>query len=134
MKAVRSFCRDSSGVSALEFALIAPALIGMIVGITQLGALYYARADLRHAVAAGARQAQIFPRPAAADIEAKIKASMVRLDRTKITGPTVTIDETGSYHFADIVVRYAVPLNFVIYKPPPVTLTERRRVFVQPAS
>jgi APA family basic amino acid/polyamine antiporter len=43
MKRLVSFRRDQSGVGALEFALIAPALLGMLVGITQLGALYFAR-------------------------------------------------------------------------------------------
>jgi Flp pilus assembly protein TadG len=134
MKRFVSFRRDQKGVSALEFALIAPALLGMLMGITQLGALYFARADLRNAVAAGARQAQIFPRPTSADVVDRIKSKMVRLDQTKLTGPTVTLVTNVTYPYADIEVRYAVPLNFIIYKPPPVTLIERRRVFVQPAS
>jgi Flp pilus assembly protein TadG len=135
VKRFLSFRRDQSGVSALEFALIAPALLGMLVGITQLGALYFARADLRSAVAMGARQAQIFPRPTSAVMVERIRAKMVRLDQSKLTAVTVTITDTGvTYPFADIEVRYAVPLNFIIYKPPPVTLIERRRVFVQPAA
>ena len=134
MKRFLSFRRDQSGVGALEFALIAPALLGMLVGITQLGALYFARADLRNAVAAGARQAQIFPRPASDAVITSIKAKMVRLDQTKLTGPTVTVVNNVTYPYADIEVRYAVPLNFIIYKPPAVTLIERRRVFLQPAS
>jgi Flp pilus assembly protein TadG len=134
MKRFLSFRRDQSGVGALEFALIAPALLGMLVGITQLGALYFARADLRNAVAAGARQAQIFPRPAADAVVTSIRAKMVRLDQTKLTGPTVTVVNNVTYPYADIEVRYAVPLNFIIYKPPAVTLIERRRVFLQPAS
>jgi Flp pilus assembly protein TadG len=134
MKRFLSFRCDQSGVGALEFALIAPALLGMLVGITQLGALYFARADLRNAVAAGARQAQIFPRPAADAVVTSIRAKMVRLDQTKLTGPTVTVVNNVTYPYADIEVRYAVPLNFIIYKPPAVTLIERRRVFLQPAS
>jgi hypothetical protein len=135
MKRFLSFRRDQRGVGAIEFALIAPALLGMLIGITQLGALYFARADLRNAVAAGAREAQIFPRPSATTVVTKIKQRMVRLDRTKLVEPTVTIGrDANGYDYADIEVRYAVPLNFAIYKPPPVTLIERRRVFVQPAS
>ena len=134
MKRFLPFRRDQRGVSAVEFALIAPALLSMLVGITQLGALYFAKADLRNAVAAGARRAQIFPRPAPDAVVTEIKAKMVRLDQTKLTGPTVTVTESGTYHYADIEVRYAVPLNFIIYKPAPVTLIERRRVFLQPTA
>ncbi len=135
MKRFLSFRRDQRGVSAIEFALIAPALLAMLVGITQLGAMYFARADLRNAVAAGAREAQIFPRPSSATVVTKIKERMVRLDRTRLTEPTVALGrDANGFDFADIEVRYAVPLNFIIWKPPPVTLVERRRVFVQPAS
>lgn len=134
MKRFFSFRRDERGAGALEFALIAPALLGMLVGITQLGALYFARADLRNAVAAGARQAQIFPRPAKDDVVAKIRSRMTKLDQSKLTLLNVDINGTATYPYADIEVRYAVPLNFIIYKPAPVTLIERRRVFVQPES
>jgi Flp pilus assembly protein TadG len=129
-----SFRRDQRGVGALEFALIAPALLAMLVGITQLGALYFARADLRNAVAAGARLAQIFPRPTSAAVITETKAKMTKLDQSKLTGPTVTVFDTATYPYAEIEVRYAVPLNFIIWKPPAVTLIERRKVFIQPTS
>jgi Flp pilus assembly protein TadG len=135
MKYLRFLRRNERGVGAVEFALIAPALIGMLIGITQLGALYFARSDVRHAVAAGARQAAIFPRPNSQTIASAIRGKMIRLKSNLITGPTITYGrDSNGFDFADIEVRYAVPLNFVIYKPPPVTLIERRRVFLQPAS
>jgi Flp pilus assembly protein TadG len=129
------FRRNERGVGAVEFALIAPVLLGMLVGITQLGQLFFARADLRNAVAAGARQAQIFPRPTSAAVITAIKAKMVRINKNFITEPTMVVAKDGNgFDYADIEVKYAVPLNFVIYKPPPVTLIEKRRVFLQPTS
>ena len=134
MKTFLSLRRDKKGVTAIEFALISPVLLSMLLGITQLGSLYFARADLRHAVAAGARHAQLFPRPTSAAITSTIQSRMGRLKGT-LTGPTITYNrDANGFDFADIEVRYAVPLNFVIYKPPPITLTERRRVFVQPTN
>lgn len=131
---LRRLLSDRSGLGAVEFAMLAPVLVGLLVGITQLGALYFANADLRSAVAAGARAAQVFPRPSTDAIKAAINAKVLRLKAGKITGPTVTYDRTASgYDYATIEVRYAVPLNFVIYKPPPVTLVEQRRVYLQPA-
>ncbi|HEX8579139.1 MAG TPA: TadE/TadG family type IV pilus assembly protein [Allosphingosinicella sp.] len=135
MRLLRKFRRNQRGVGAVEFALIAPVLLGMLVGITQLGRLYFARADLRNAVAAGARQAQIFPRPTTETVTATITGKMVRIDKNRVTGPSITYGVDGNgFDFAEIEVRYAVPLNFAIYKPPPVTLIERRRVFLQPTS
>ena len=135
MKSLLSFRRDQKGVSALEFALIAPALLSMLVGITQLGTLYYAKADLSQAVAAGARQAQLFPRPSTATIKSTTEAKMLRLQNNLITGPTISYGtDANGFSYADIEVGYAVPLNFVIYKTPPVTLVEKRRVFLHPTS
>jgi Flp pilus assembly protein TadG len=135
MKSLRFFRRDKRGVGAVEFALICPVFFGMLVGITQLGQLYFARADLRNAVAAGARQAQIFPRPNEATVKTKVLEKAVRLKPAYLTGPSVTpgTDARG-FPFYDIQASYAVPLHFVIYVPRPITVTERRRVYLTPAN
>lgn len=135
MMRLRSIRHEEKGAGAVEFALIAPVLFGMLIGINQLGHLYFARADLRNAIAAGAREAQIFPRPSTATVSATITSKMRRLKTNRLTGPTITLGTTATGHdFAEIVVTYAVPVDFVIYRPPPVTLVERRRVFLQPAA
>jgi Flp pilus assembly protein TadG len=135
MKKLRLFRRDTRGVTAVEFALICPVFFGMLIGITQLGALYFAGADLRNAVAAGARQAQIFPRPGPEAVKTAVRNRIYKLNSGYLTGPTVTFDTDGNgYAFYLIQASYAVPLNFVFYKPPPVTLTETRRVYLSPAS
>ena len=127
------FRSDARGASAVEFALAAPVLIAFIIGIGQLGMLFYANADVRNAVAAGARHASIYPRPDDAAVIARINQRVAGLDRTRIAGPTVArgTDSSGN-DFADITMSYAVPLDFIFFRTPPVTLTERRRVFTQP--
>jgi Flp pilus assembly protein TadG len=135
MKRLLAMWRDKRGAGAIEFALIAPALLAMLMGVTQLGTMYFARADLRHAIAAGARQAQIFPRPTTATITSTITGRMHRLQANKITGPTITYDrDANGFDYAVIQASYAVPLNFIVYKVPAVTLTETRRVYLQPTS
>jgi Flp pilus assembly protein TadG len=135
MKRLLSLRRNQKGVSAIEFALIAPALLSMLIGITQLGSLYFARADLRQAVAAGARQAQLFPRPTSATISSTIQGKMIRLHSGSVTGPTISYNrDANGFDYADIEVRYAMPLNFVVFKSPAFTMVERRRVFLQPTS
>ena len=133
MNIMRFLRRDQRGVGAVEFALIAPVLLGMLVGITQLGQLYFARADLRNAVAAGARQAQIFPQPSEDSVRIAVRNRMVKLKSGHLTGPTVQrgTDANGFVYYL-IEVSYAVPLHFVIYKPRPITLKETRRVYVSP--
>ena len=135
MKLLNFLRRDQRGAGAIEFALICPIFFGMLIGIAQLGQLYFARADLRNAVAAGARQAQIFPRPSEATINTTVRNRMVRLQSAYLTGPTTTIvDVPNGYDYAEIEASYKAPIDFIIYRTPPITLTERRKVYISPDS
>jgi len=49
--------REIRAAAALEFALVAPVLIVMIMGIAQLGLIFFANAGLNNAIAQGARHA-----------------------------------------------------------------------------
>jgi Flp pilus assembly protein TadG len=131
--------RDRRGISALEFGLISPVFLFMIIGIGQMGILFEAQAGLRHAVAEGARYATIYvpnstgvaTRPTNAQIIAKVTSSKYGLNASYITGPTITSGTSNGATYLDITMSYAVPLDFVFYHPPAVTLTETRRAYVQ---
>jgi Flp pilus assembly protein TadG len=124
---------NERGAAALEFVLIAPALILMIIGIGQLGILYLANAGLRNAVAEGARFATIFPRPTDDAIIARITSSEFGLIPANITTPAIAHGTDAGANYVDITVTYTVPLNFVFFTAPPVTLTESRRAYINPA-
>jgi Flp pilus assembly protein TadG len=132
MTKVRNLRRNEQGAGAVEFAIVAPALLGFVIGLTQLGMLFFANADLHNAVAAGARLAMVYPRPADSAVTTRITSLLTRLDQSKLTTPTITHGTDASGHdYEDIAVTYQVPLNFIIYKPPAVTLRENRRVYVE---
>jgi Flp pilus assembly protein TadG len=128
--------RDESGTSAVEFALIAPLLFGFLIGIAQLGILFLANTGLKSAVGEGARLATIFPRPTNAAIIARITDRHFGLEPQYITNPTITeptaaqVAANNGRAYLDISMSYAVPLDFIFFTTPPVTLVERRRVFV----
>ncbi|MEA2999406.1 MAG: hypothetical protein QOK17_1239 [Sphingomonadales bacterium] len=129
---IRNLSRDEGGAGAVEFALVAPALLGFIIGLTQLGMLFFANADLHNAVAAGARVAVVFPRPSDSTITGKITSMLTKLDQTKLSTPTIAHGTDGNGNdYEDIAVTYQVPLNFIFFKTPAITLRENRRVFVQ---
>lgn len=131
--------RDGRGISALEFGLLAPVFIALIIGIGQMGILFQAQAGLRHAVQEGARYATLYVsnntgtkmRPTDAQIIAKVTSSEYGLNSAYITGPTVTTGTSNGATYLDITMSYNVPLDFVFYRPPAVTLTETRRAYVQ---
>jgi Flp pilus assembly protein TadG len=130
-----SLLRDARGLGTIEFALLAPVMFALFIAIFQLGTLYFANADLRNAVAHGARYASIFPRPTTDQVKARVSARVDKLQANKITGPDVTYGtDSNGYQYAEIEMKYAVPLNFVFFSTPAVTLTDKRRVFLQPTS
>jgi len=139
MKRLLRLARDARGISALEFGLLAPVFIAMIIGVGQMGVLFQAQAGLRHAVAEGARYATIYVynssgtamRPTNAQIIAKVTSSKYGLNSAYITGPTITSGTSNGATYLDITMSYAVPLDFVFYHPTAITLTETRRAYVQ---
>jgi Flp pilus assembly pilin Flp len=126
--------RDKRGVSATEFALILPLLIVMIVGIAQMGILYFAHAGLRNLVAEGARFASISPRPTDAAIKARINQGGFGLEPAHLSQPTITYGNTSGNDWADITVNYTVRLDFIFWAPAPFQIRETRRVFIYSAA
>lgn len=121
-------------MGAVEFALAAPVLLAFIVGIAQLGMLFFANSGLKSAVGEGARYATIHPRPSNAQIIQRITDQRFGLDPAYITNPTVTSAKVGTRDYITISMSYDVPLDFIFYKTDPIKLVERRRVFVYPVT
>ncbi len=126
--------RDRRGATAVEFALIAPVLIAFLLGVAQLGVLFFANAGLQNALAEGARLATIFPRPSEAAVAAKITQQRFGLDPARLTDPSFAYGTTNGMTYADISLSYTMPLNLWLVETPPITLTQSRRVYIQPAA
>lgn len=125
--------RDTRGIGAAEFALVAPVLISFVIGISQVGKLFYANADMKNALASGARVASIWPVPQDPVIIAAVKD---RIARTGGVGDAeVTISDRGTNangnRFIVIKMDYKVPLDFIFFDVGPVELSDTRQVFTQ---
>ncbi|HEX8655174.1 MAG TPA: TadE/TadG family type IV pilus assembly protein [Allosphingosinicella sp.] len=125
--------RDRRGVSAVEFALIAPVFIFMIVAVAQFGALFYAHSALRNAVSEGARYATIYPRPSATEIIARVNANRATGNNGTYSTPTVVFaqDTATGYWRATVSMTYTTNVNFLLFTWPNVTLSYSRRAYVQ---
>jgi Flp pilus assembly protein TadG len=124
--------RDQNGIGAVEFALIAPAFIAMIVGVSQMGKLFFANADMKNAAAAGARAASVWPIPDDATILAAVNGRLASSNADDLATPTVVrgTDANGNA-FVEVQMSYKVPLEFIFFDMPPITLTDKRRVYTQ---
>ncbi len=125
--------RDRRGVSALEFAFVAPLLVLMIIGVLQMGLVFYGHSALRNAVSEGARYATIHPRPTAAQVVTRINSKKATQARGTWGTPTVTYTQnatTRNWH-ATISMTYTTKIDLLFYEWP-VTLSYTRRANVYP--
>ena len=130
---MRRLLRSDRGIGAVEFALIAPVICTFIIGVAQLGMLFFANAGLQSSVAEGARLATIDPQPSNELIIERITDRRFGLDPAYITAPTVNDFQVNGRDFKEISMSYRVPLDFIFFRTSPITLVANRKVFVYPA-
>lgn len=125
----RGLARADDGASAAEFALAAPFLIMLLTGIFQVGMLFLANAGLQQAIEAAARYATLYPRPTTEQISARVLEGGYGLRPSGIKGPSITYGATDGTPYADISMSYAMQLDFIFFKSPPIELAHTRRVY-----
>jgi hypothetical protein len=124
--------RDNKGIGAVEFALIAPVLISFVIGISQMGKLFFANADMKNALAHGARVASVWPVPNDAAIIAEVNDRIARTSGLSKAQVTIVRGEDGNDNeFVKITMKYNVPLEFIFFNVGPVELEDSRQVFTQ---
>ena len=129
MARLRRISRDEHGASVVEFAFAAPVVLAMIMGILQIGTMFFANAGLKQAVESGARYATLYPNPTDVQIIAKVSSNRYGLIASRITGPSVSHGTTGGAKYVEVTMAYAVPLDFVFFQTDPITLSHTRRAY-----
>lgn len=127
-KRTAKLLRDRSGVAALEFAFIAPALFLLTVGIIDVGRMMWTSSTLDHAAREGARFATVrgalSPQPTnQAEVEAFVADSAIGVNPANLSvtvnwipnsnpGGTVTI--TVGYQYNSLLVGFIThdPISF----------------------
>lgn len=129
---MRRLLRSTRGAAALEFALVAPVLIFMMLGVFQTGLYYIANSGLKQAVDEGARAATMYVpattnhRPADSTILAAITAAKFGFNSANAT-VTLTHGTASGGNYVDIQASYTiVSLGYGL---PALTLMETRRAF-----
>ncbi|WP_165271690.1 TadE/TadG family type IV pilus assembly protein [Pelagerythrobacter rhizovicinus] len=98
----RSLRRDTTGVTIVEFAIVAPVLLALIFGILDLGHGLYMRSVLQGAVQDAGRDAGLESGQAAqADIDASVKAS-VQAVMPFIPDEDIAIERSNYQAFSDV--------------------------------
>lgn len=127
--AFTTILRAERGGTVVEFALVAPVLTMLLVGMLQIGILAEANAGLQHAVGEGARYATLYPSPSDDAIKARVRDRKFGLKTDNIIGPSVSRGLSDGTKYVQVSMSYKVPLEFVLFDGPDVQLTETRRAF-----
>ncbi|MFN3725826.1 MAG: TadE/TadG family type IV pilus assembly protein [Allosphingosinicella sp.] len=128
----RQLRQDKRGASAIEFALVVPFLVAIIVGVAQMGRVYLADAGLRNLVADTARFASVDPRPSDDAIRARLRTGGFGLESGVLGEPQLTSGAENGANWIEITMTYTLQLDFIFWRPAPTQLVEQRRAYVYP--
>lgn len=120
--------RDSSGASAIEFAIAVPVLIAFVYGIFTVGLLFQANAGLQHALGEAARMTTLYPTPSDSSIQDMITAKKFGLTGGTLSTPTITTDAAAGHK--TISLTYSRPTSFLFFTGPTMRITRSKQVYL----
>jgi hypothetical protein len=126
----RSIRSDKRGAAALEFAMITPVLVLLVMGCIQLGVLFLANAGLQNAVGEGARMATLWPRRTAGQITAEIDASKFGLEPGGLSQPELTYGRSSGQDFVDVRMTYTTSVDFIFFEIDGIQFVQTRRAYL----
>jgi Flp pilus assembly protein TadG len=109
----RRLFKEATGASAVEFALVLPLLLLLILGMVEFGTLFYRQAIISWSSREAARTGivQAIPKPTAGQVEAVVSSVLNKasLGTTKVA---VTVTGAGGAFGTDLVVLVESPYQF----------------------
>ena len=107
---LRRFRRDRSGAGALEFALIAPALIFMIVGVIQVSIALYKGSTVQWVAERAVRTAMLDSSVDSDRLREIIEADLMEMGEDLEGEVAFLVDDSGVVPVGRITVNYAYPV------------------------
>lgn len=123
--------RDQRGATLIEFALIAPLFLMLLLGAVQVAVAAFALGGLELAVGDAARFAQINPAATAEQIRGKIIEGAIGFDPARLADVQVTQVPVGGMTQTVLRVSYSVDWQIPFVPLPHTTVTVARRLFNQ---
>lgn len=109
----RPFLREDKGAVAVEFALVVPAFLVMLLGIVWAGWIVYNANSVHHALAMGARVLQLKPTTTQSELQTYVRNQADLGENTKQIIVTLTFDPvSGGTQLAQTTATF--PLTFTI--------------------
>ena len=127
---IHGLTRDRRGVSAVEFALIAPAVLTLIIGAMNLGIYFWSKNALDHAIDETARYATIYPTPDTAALRTRFDDSLTRSFPTGTLSFTSTAGTTSGVNYLDLQATTSIKVDLALKTFGNIPIVSTRRVFL----
>ena len=117
----RALLRDEGGAAAVEFALVLPVLMLLVMGIIEFSQAYNAKELLQYAVREGARDLALGESEATAEATTRNRAANVPGDPSQIAvtttpcPPDAVLTGTPGPHTATVEATYDLPYNIPLF-------------------
>lgn len=102
-----AFLGSRDGASAVEFAMILPLFVTMVLGTIQMGIVYYQAGTVQHALEETAREVMIDPAMTLSQIETSIEARLEELTSQQVT-VTYSVDTSGPVSIAQVNASFTI--------------------------
>lgn len=135
MRKLIALRKNERGAAAIEMAIAIPVLTLFLYGIFEIGVCCEAIAGMQHGLGEGARYATLCLTPNSSgtctipaddQIKAVINNKVFGTGMGTFSQPTIT-DNTG---YKDLSVTFTMPMNFLFFTGPTITLTQTKRVYL----
>ncbi len=135
LRAFARFGGRREGAAAVEFALVAPSLVLVLLALCELGVFAWNRHSLEHATEETARVVMTKTAVTDTQVAAEIKSRASSIPADEITA-TVTQETVGTTTFVTVNVAYTYKyfLLGTLVGLEPMTVTSKTRVPLRPAS
>jgi Flp pilus assembly protein TadG len=135
MRKLLALRRDQGGAAAIEMAIAVPVLTMFLWGIFQIGVACEAIAGMEHGLGEGARYATLCLNPTSTGtctIPTHTQITQRINDKVFGTGiGTFTVaDPVDGTGYMDLSVTFSMPMNFLFFTGPTISLTQSKRVYV----
>ena len=127
MGRLRILARGEAGASALEFAIVASALIVLAVGLVEFGRALHVRNELSFAADFAARAILTHPERSNDELEAEVRSALTssEAERLEISVETETVDGAS---FRTVALSYPFTLLIPTLRSEPISMSIERRV------
>lgn len=121
-------CQRGSGT--VEFSMIAPVLITLMVGAMNVGSYFFAQNSIDYAVDKTAREAAVYPFKSDSELETIFDDAILK----KEADGAVTLGlshgtASNGVGYVDLSTSYKVPVNMIFFNLGSITVRSERRVY-----